>query len=108
MMKCIRTAFIFVVLAVVASIACFPARATKNSKHHNARPGIYQLAQTRNGRTSCWGVIIMFDKMTLKDSVDQDQITVVDAKYGRDLKSIMVWFVSDKGKRFTIEFKPGM
>lgn len=80
----------------------------EKSKGHTVCSGICQLIETRGGRTSCWGVIVTFDRLTLKDSVAEDRISITDAKYDRNLKPIMTWSVSDKGKRLTIEFKPGM
>jgi len=67
--------------------------------------GISQLVENRNGRVSCWGVVIHLSKMTFKRSILASQITIVEAKHGHDLTDIMVWSVGKKGKRLTIRFK---
>ena len=50
--------------------------------------GISQLIETRNGKTSCWGLVIQFDRLTLKKSIDQDELSIVDAKYVRDSRTL--------------------
>jgi hypothetical protein len=69
---------------------------------------ISQLIETRGGKTSCWGIVITLDKLTFKRTIDDDEITVVDSKYNRDMKDIMTWSVDKLGKRLIIKFRVGM
>ena len=69
--------------------------------------GISQLIETRNGKTSCWGLVIQFDRLTLKKSIDQDELSIIEAKYLKDLKDIMTWSVDKTRKKLVIIFKQG-
>lgn len=66
---------------------------------------ISQLLENRNGKVSCWGVVIQLGHMTFKKRIAARQIRIVEAKHGHELTDIMVWSVTDKGKRLTVKFK---
>ena len=70
--------------------------------------GIFQLVNERNGRVSCWGVVIQLGNMTFKKNIMRDQIEISEGKHGHDLRDIMTWKVAQTGKRLKIEFKAGM
>jgi len=57
--------------------------------------------------TSCWGVVIRLDQGSFKPKIGSEQISVVEAKYGRNLVPLMQWAVSPDGKRPTVNFKQG-
>jgi hypothetical protein len=65
------------------------------------------LIEARADVTSCWGVVIQLDRGSFKPKIGSEQITVVEAKYGRNLLSLMNWAVSPDGKRLTVKFKQG-
>jgi hypothetical protein len=66
---------------------------------------ISQLLENRNGKVSCWGVEVRLSSMTFKKSIAASQIRIVEAKHGHELTDIMIWSVSDEGKRLTVKFK---
>jgi hypothetical protein len=68
---------------------------------------ISQLVAMRDGRLSCWGVIIKLDQTTFNPEISSEQLSVTDSKYGRDLKDLIVWDVDRGGKLLAIHFKPG-
>jgi hypothetical protein len=72
-----------------------------------SRPGIYQLIEVRNGRKSCWGVVIQLGELRFKKRITADQLTIREAKHGHDLRGIMLWRVSRGGKQLIIKFKKG-
>jgi len=65
------------------------------------------LIEVRAGVTSCWGVVIQLDRGSFKPKIGSEQISVVEAKYGRNLVPLMPWAVSPDGKRLTVKFKQG-
>ncbi|MDG6999877.1 MAG: hypothetical protein JRN15_12260 [Nitrososphaerota archaeon] len=69
---------------------------------------ISQIVQTRDGRTSCWGVLIKLQKLHFKDSLAASQLAITEAKHSSDLRSLMVWRVGKSRRTLTVEFKPGM
>ncbi len=69
---------------------------------------ISQIVQTRDGRTSCWGVIIRLKKLHFKESIDSTALTITEAKYPRDHRYMMVWHVGRSRRSLSIEFKQGM
>ena len=70
--------------------------------------GISQLVENREGRISCWGVIIQPGNLRFREMISPNQIMIRDAKHGRDLREMMTWGVDRNGKRLIIKFKPGM
>ena len=70
--------------------------------------GIYQFVETRDGRESVWGVDIQLNRMSFRPVVNEDQIKIIDGKYGRDIKKLMTWSVSNDRKCLKIRFRPGM
>ncbi len=95
-------------LIVTCILACsfLNAAQSQPAKHNDAVGGVSQIIETRHGRTSCRGVVIEFNVLTLKDTVGADQIAITEAKHGSDLKQLMIWKVEDGGKRLVIQFKP--
>jgi len=69
--------------------------------------GISQLVEAREGRLSCWGIIIELDQTTFNPKITSEQLSITDSKYGRDLKDLLDWEVDRVGKLLTIRFKPG-
>jgi hypothetical protein len=80
----------------------------RKSPESPARGGISQVIEFKNGRPSCVGVKIAFSSLRLRDTLEQDQLEVVDAKYARDIKGIMAWKVLDRGRGLLVKFKSGM
>lgn len=74
-----------------------------NANTHKA--GIYQLTKYINGSYVCYGVMIQLDKLSFKKTVDQDEISITEAKRSRELKDILVWMVDKSRKTLTIKFK---
>ena len=70
--------------------------------------GISQVVESRDGRTSCWGVAILLDERAFSPRIAANQIKVTEAKHNADLTDLMSWSVSASGKRLAIMFKPGM
>jgi hypothetical protein len=81
------------------------SRIRETNDKTNTSAGISQLVETRNGKASCFGVVVHLSNMTFKRSIVASQIRIVEAKHGHDLTDIMVWSVGKKGKRLTIRFK---
>jgi len=75
-------------------------------KTHTA--GVFQLIETRNGRTACWGVVVQLDKFTFEETIGPNELSLVDAKYNRELKELMTWTVDKSKKMLTVKFKSGM
>jgi hypothetical protein len=94
-------------LLVFHNCATSQAKASHQENRVKPRGGIHQIVETRNGRTSCWGVVIQLRERTFKKSIDPDELTITDAKHSGDLKSIMIWKVDKDGKRLTIKFEAG-
>jgi len=65
------------------------------------------LTEIRNGKKSCWGVVIEFQDARFKTIVSPQQLKIYEAKHGSSLQKLMTWRVSDNGRRLTIKFKPG-
>src|ERR1039458_5058512 len=74
-------------------------------KTHTA--GVFQLIETRNG-TACWGFVVQLDKLSFEETIGPGELSLVDAKYNRELKDIMTWTVDKSKKVLTVKFKPGM
>ncbi len=107
-MRQIRIQIITIVLFM---LSCYPLvlyAGASGAKQSKATRGIFQLVETRNGKKSCWGFIIQLSDLSFKQSIDQDDLTITDAKYARDMKPIMTWAVDNSRKRLTIIFKQGM
>ena len=68
---------------------------------------IQRIVETREGRKSCWGVLIQLKKLSFKKSIASNELSIIDAKYNRDLKDIMNWSVDKSRKKLTIKFKKG-
>ena len=65
------------------------------------------LTETRDGKKSCWGIIIDFDDARFKTTISPKQLKIYEAKHGTSLRESMTWRVSRDGKRLTIKFKNG-
>lgn len=74
----------------------------------NQPAGISQLIENREGRVSCWGVVIQLGNLRFKSRVSPHQIIIREAKHGHDLKETMTWRVTQDGRRLVIKFKPKM
>ncbi|MGE5432905.1 MAG: hypothetical protein ACM3QX_17625 [Syntrophomonadaceae bacterium] len=89
--------FLFLLLFTLGSVSL------GNSNTHKA--GIYQLTKYINERYVCYGVMIQLEKLSFKKIIDQDEISITDAKYSRELKSILVWHVDKSRKTWIIKLK---
>ena len=65
------------------------------------------LIEIRDGKKSCWGIVIDFDDAHLRKTISPQQLRISEAKHGTNLIKLMTWDVSHDGKRLTIKFKPG-
>ena len=65
------------------------------------------LTEIREGKKSCWGVVITFDNARFRKRISPQQLKVSEAKHGYNLIDLMKWRVSQGGRRLTIKFKPG-
>lgn len=74
-----------------------------NSNAHKA--GIYQLTKFINGRHACYGVIIQLDKLSFKKTIAKDELSIIEAKYSRELKDILVRSVDKSQKILVIKIK---
>lgn len=69
--------------------------------------GIAQLVQTRDGRLSCWGVVITLKHTAFNARILPSQLEIRDAKHNSDLREAMRWAVDKHGKKLTIHWPPG-
>jgi hypothetical protein len=69
--------------------------------------GIYQFVEERNGQQSVWGIDIQLANLSFLSEVRPDEIELIEGKYGKDLKSIMVWTVSSDRKCIRFRFQSG-
>jgi hypothetical protein len=65
------------------------------------------LTEIRDGKKSCWGIIIDFEDAQFKKRISPQQLKIFEAKHGSNPLNLMTWRVSREGKRLTIKFKPG-
>jgi hypothetical protein len=70
--------------------------------------GINQLIETRDGKTSCWGIVIQLHRLTFEESIGEKELSITDVKYSRELKGMMTWSVDKSRKILVIKFKKGM
>ncbi|MGE5432900.1 MAG: hypothetical protein ACM3QX_17590 [Syntrophomonadaceae bacterium] len=89
--------YIFLLLFTLGSV--IPG----NSNTHKA--GVYQLTKNINGRYVCYGVMIQLEKLSFKKTITQDEISITDAKYSRELRDILVWYVDKSRKTLIIKLK---
>ena len=68
---------------------------------------IRQIVETRNGKKSCWGVVIVLKKLTFNKSILTNEITIIEFKHNSDLKDIMIWKVDKSRKKLSVKFKKG-
>jgi hypothetical protein len=65
------------------------------------------LTEIRDGKKSCWGVVIEFQDARFKSKISSQQLKIYEAKHGSSLQKLMIWRVSGNGRRLTLRFKPG-
>jgi hypothetical protein len=65
------------------------------------------LAETREGKKSCWGVVIHFDDARFKPRICPRELKIYEAKHATSLLRLMTWRVSRDRKELVIKFKPG-
>ncbi|MDQ3755356.1 MAG: hypothetical protein M3371_11575 [Acidobacteriota bacterium] len=70
--------------------------------------GISRLVERRDGRLSCWGVVIQLDQLKLRPVIKPEQISAVEAKHGHELQEMMTWRGERGERQLVIKFKPGM
>jgi hypothetical protein len=70
--------------------------------------GIHRIVEVRDGTESVQEVEIRLDRLAFRPQIAADQIRIVDAKYGHDLRLIVAWSVSDDRKGLRVRFKPGL
>lgn len=92
--------YLFLLCCLLAMLGCTTVQPRQ--------AGIYQFVEERKGRESVWGIDIQLDHLSFQPEVKPDEIKIVDGKYARDLKSIMIWSVSPDRECLHIRFKPGM
>ena len=99
---------ITVALCALPAVGLFlvPSGCTSATSPALTGGGISQIVEARKGRKSCWGVVLTLNEMTFRDVIKPDDIKIVDGKYGRDLKRIMEWQVSNSGRTLIVRFKP--
>jgi hypothetical protein len=68
---------------------------------------IKRIVETREGRKSCWGVVVQLKQFAFNKSVADSELSIIDGKYNRDMKGIMTWSVDKSRKKLTIKFKKG-
>jgi hypothetical protein len=65
------------------------------------------LTETRNGKTSCWGIVVNFDKGKFKRKIRSNELTIYEAKHGANITNLMTCHTTRDGKQLTIKFKRG-
>ena len=105
-----QTKYHILAILILFSSCCpiFLRAGSPSTKPPKSERGIFQLIESRDGRTSCWGVVICLGELSFKDTVDQDYLTITEAKHASDLKELMSWKVDQSHKRLTVSFKRGM
>ena len=95
---------VFSLLSLAADLApgCAQTAAVRRQS------GIVQLIENRNGRVSCWGVVIRLGQKRFKQTIGLDEIEIREGKHGHDLKPMMEWKVGGNLRMLTIRFKKGM
>ena len=91
---------------VVLCLVLLSAVVNAGLRTHNA--GVFQLIETRNGRTACWGLVVQLDKLSFEETIGPNELSLVDVKYNRELKDMITWTVDKSKKTLTVKFKPGM
>jgi len=104
MLKPFLISFLVVVPISLSPVSGLPPI---NRVHRNSA-GISQLVENREGRISCWGVIVQLANVRFRDTINPNQIIVREAKHGRDIREMMTWSVDRNGRRLVLRFKPGM
>lgn len=99
----------FIITALFTVLTLPQVAISRGGKTANTAYGtISQIVQTRNHRTSCWGVVIHLKNLHFKHSVSAAELIITEAKHSSDLRPLMVWRVGKSGRTLTIEFKRGM
>jgi hypothetical protein len=65
------------------------------------------LTETRDGKKSCWGVVLHFEDARFKPKISPYQLKIYEAKHGTSLLRLMTWRVSRDRKELVIKFKRG-
>jgi hypothetical protein len=68
---------------------------------------IQRIIETREGKKSCWGVVIRLKELSFKKSISGHELSIIEAKHSREVKDIMTWSVDASRKKLTIKFKKG-
>ena len=66
------------------------------------------LTEIRDGKKSCWGVVIDFEDARFKTKISSQELKIYESKHKTSLLKLMTWHVSRDGKQLVIKFKPGM
>lgn len=99
----LRTSILVVAFASFLPLASGQPRTPQDA----GAAGIWQLIEDRNGRVSCWGVVIQLARLSFPATVQPSAIEVTEAKHSRSLNDVMQWEVDRTRKRLTIRFRPG-
>ena len=78
-----------------------------NASPSDSIASIHQIVETRNGKKSCWGVVIVLKTLTFNKSILINEITIIEFKHSHDLKDIMIWKVDKSRKKLFVRFKKG-
>jgi hypothetical protein len=68
---------------------------------------IKRIVETREGRKSCWGVVIQLRKLSFNKSVARNELSIIEAKHNHEMTDIMTWSVDKTRKKLTVKFKKG-
>ena len=83
-------------------ICCSPAGAATESRILYGLP----IREKRDGRESVWGIRLELSS-ALKNPVNPQQVSIVEAKHSRELRDLMDFRLKERGKELIIIFKPG-
>ncbi len=88
-------------------LACMLVSGVVTAAPKDDRANIRLLIQARKGPASCRGVIIELKRGSFYPRIARHEISIVERKHGRELKSRMAWKVSRSGRVLTIWFRSG-
>ena len=98
------TALLLICLTFTATAA---SHVSLQSRAPRTSAGIHRLIENRDGRVSCWGVVIRLGRSRFRGVIRPEQIVISEGKHGHDLREIMSWHVGQNGRQLVIKFKPG-
>ena len=105
----INVTFLIVMLIVLANFSIAKSQLRPINELRNPKWQVQSscLTEIRSGKKSCWGIVIEFEDARFKTKISPQQLRIYEAKHGSSLQKLMIWSVSNNGRRLTIRFKPG-